>query len=148
MVISGQLALARQKCFSTTPTCPMRNTILTKHFACLSVMPLLAQLMFMPYAYAFLLSHNPHRLCAHSCQLTTADGGNTQAASSSGHADSGSNNGFSVVAHTLAKLGIKHMYGVVGIPVTELASAAQVPWPSLECTSCHACCQLQSWLGV
>lgn len=43
-----------------------------------------------------------------------------------GHQDSGSNNGFSVVAHALAKLGIKHMYGVVGIPVTELASAAQV----------------------
>ena len=43
-----------------------------------------------------------------------------------GHKDSGSNNGFSVVAHALAKLGIKHMYGVVGIPVTELASAAQV----------------------
>ena len=36
------------------------------------------------------------------------------------------NNGFSVVAQALAKLGIKHMYGVVGIPVTELASAAQV----------------------
>lgn len=36
------------------------------------------------------------------------------------------NNGFTVVAQALAKLGIKHMYGVVGIPVTELASAAQV----------------------
>ena len=40
--------------------------------------------------------------------------------------ESDSNNGFSVLAHALARLGIKHMYGVVGIPVTELASAAQV----------------------
>lgn len=39
------------------------------------------------------------------------------------------NNGFSIVAQALAKLGIKHMYGVVGIPVTELASAAQVQIP-------------------
>ncbi|KAL0038994.1 hypothetical protein WJX77_004453 [Trebouxia sp. C0004] len=49
----------------------------------------------------------------------------TSKAPEGGHQDSGSNNGFSVVAHALAKLGIKHMYGVVGIPVTELASAAQ-----------------------
>lgn len=79
------------------------------------------------------------------------------------HQDSGSNNGFSVVAHALAKLGIKHMYGVVGIPVTELASAAQVhhllltPPPAMFVTCCmsmpamyviccmsslHACCLL------
>ena len=44
----------------------------------------------------------------------------------SGQKDNNSNNGFSVVAQALARLGIKHMYGVVGIPVTELASAAQV----------------------
>ncbi|DBA69706.1 hypothetical protein WJX79_006063 [Trebouxia sp. C0005] len=50
---------------------------------------------------------------------------NTSKAPEGGHKDSGSNNGFSGVAHALAKLGIKHMYGVVGIPVTELASAAQ-----------------------
>jgi hypothetical protein len=35
-------------------------------------------------------------------------------------------NGFTVVAHALAKAGIKNVYGVIGIPVTELASAAQV----------------------
>jgi hypothetical protein len=35
-------------------------------------------------------------------------------------------NGFTVVAHALAKAGIKNIYGVIGIPVTELASAAQV----------------------
>ena len=59
--------------------------------------------------------------------MTPADAGSSNSQpGSSGHQDSGSNNGFSVVAHTLAKLGIKHMYGVVGIPVTELASAAQV----------------------
>ncbi|KAL3141143.1 hypothetical protein ABBQ38_003493 [Trebouxia sp. C0009 RCD-2024] len=44
---------------------------------------------------------------------------------SSSKESSASNNGFSTVAQTLARLGIKHMYGVVGIPVTELASAAQ-----------------------
>lgn len=33
--------------------------------------------------------------------------------------------GFFLVAHTLAQLGIKFMFGVVGIPVTQLASAAQ-----------------------
>ena len=35
-------------------------------------------------------------------------------------------NGYSLVAHSLARLGVKLMYGVIGIPVTELASAAQV----------------------
>lgn len=35
-------------------------------------------------------------------------------------------NGFTVVAHALAKVGVKNIYGVIGIPVTELASAAQV----------------------
>ena len=58
---------------------------------------------------------------------------NTSKAPEAGHQDNGSNNGFSVVAHALAKLGIKHMYGVVGIPVTELASAAQVHHPLLTC---------------
>ena len=57
----------------------------------------------------------------------------TSKAPEGGHQDSGSNNGFSVVAHALAKLGIKHMYGVVGIPVTELASAAQVHHLLLTC---------------
>lgn len=33
--------------------------------------------------------------------------------------------GFFLVARTLAKLGVKFMFGVVGIPVTQLASAAQ-----------------------
>ncbi len=59
--------------------------------------------------------------------MTNADGSSKgSSGEAGGHQDSGSNNGFSVVAHALAKLGIKHMYGVVGIPVTELASAAQV----------------------
>jgi len=31
-----------------------------------------------------------------------------------------------VVARALARLGVRCMYGVIGIPVTELASAAQV----------------------
>lgn len=35
-------------------------------------------------------------------------------------------NGYSVVAATLARLNVRHIYGVIGIPVTELASAAQV----------------------
>ena len=35
-------------------------------------------------------------------------------------------NGYTVVAQTLARLGVRHMFGVIGIPVTELASAAQV----------------------
>ena len=30
-----------------------------------------------------------------------------------------------MVAATLSKLGIKHMFGVIGIPVTRMASAAQ-----------------------
>ena len=34
--------------------------------------------------------------------------------------------GTPVAAQALAALGIRHMYGVIGIPVTELASAAQV----------------------
>lgn len=50
--------------------------------------------------------------------MNLADGGKTQASSGG--------NGFTVVAHALAKAGIKNIYGVVGIPVTELASAAQV----------------------
>ena len=36
-------------------------------------------------------------------------------------------NGYTLVADTLARLGVRLMFGVVGIPVTELASAAQVP---------------------
>ena len=35
-------------------------------------------------------------------------------------------NGYTLVADTLARLGVRLMFGVVGIPVTELASAAQV----------------------
>lgn len=35
-------------------------------------------------------------------------------------------NGYTLVAQTLASLGVRLMYGVIGIPVTELASAAQV----------------------
>lgn len=38
-------------------------------------------------------------------------------------------NGYSIAAQALAALGIRHMYGVIGIPVTELASAAQVICP-------------------
>ena len=38
----------------------------------------------------------------------------------------GNANGYTVVARALAHLGIRFMYGVIGIPVTELASAAQV----------------------
>ena len=64
-----------------------------------------------------------------TCPCHNADA-NAAGSSSSGQQgsqeNSGSNNGFSVVAQALAGLGIKHMYGVVGIPVTELASAAQV----------------------
>ena len=33
--------------------------------------------------------------------------------------------GFDVVARCLSRLGVKHMMGVVGIPVTQLASSAQ-----------------------
>ena len=43
-----------------------------------------------------------------------------------GTAGSAGSNGFSIAAEALAALGIRHMYGVIGIPVTELASAAQV----------------------
>lgn len=35
-------------------------------------------------------------------------------------------NGYNVIARQLAALGVRSMYGVIGIPVTELASAAQV----------------------
>ncbi len=35
-------------------------------------------------------------------------------------------NGFAVVARALHALGVRQIYGVIGIPVTELASAAQV----------------------
>lgn len=66
-----------------------------------------------------------------ACADVSSSGSSGQ---SSSQKDSGSNNGFSVVAQALARLGIKHMYGVVGIPVTELASAAQVclQYPSLH----------------
>jgi len=83
---------------------------------------------------------------------------NTSKAPEAGHQDNGSNNGFSVVAHALAKLGIKHMYGVVGIPVTELASAAQVHHPLLTCLPrlwhaaspayMHAACWLVSFAAL
>ena len=45
-------------------------------------------------------------------------------------------NGYTVVAHTLARLGVRHMFGVIGIPVTELASAAQVGILACFDTSC------------
>lgn len=35
------------------------------------------------------------------------------------------NDGYFLIARALARLGVKHMYGVIGIPVTQLASAAQ-----------------------
>ena len=35
-------------------------------------------------------------------------------------------NGYTLVSQALYRMGIRNMYGVVGIPVTELASAAQV----------------------
>ncbi|PRW45703.1 2-hydroxyacyl- lyase isoform A [Chlorella sorokiniana] len=35
------------------------------------------------------------------------------------------NDGYFLVARALAKLGVRHMFGVIGIPVTQLASAAQ-----------------------
>ena len=38
-------------------------------------------------------------------------------------------NGYTLVARTLASLGVRLMYGVIGIPVTELASAAQARSP-------------------
>lgn len=46
--------------------------------------------------------------------------------SGSGGAPPAIPNGYSLVAQSLARLGVKLMYGVIGIPVTELASAAQV----------------------
>ena len=48
-------------------------------------------------------------------------------------------NGFSIAAQALAALGISHMYGVIGIPVTELASAAQVISPNLPKHACRCC---------
>ncbi|KAL4431652.1 hypothetical protein ABPG77_001494 [Micractinium sp. CCAP 211/92] len=35
------------------------------------------------------------------------------------------NDGYFLIARALARLGVKHMYGVIGIPVTQLASAVQ-----------------------
>ena len=61
-----------------------------------------------------------------SSTLCAVDGGGNSSSSNAVTESAVHNNGFSVVAQALAKLGIKHMYGVVGIPVTELASAAQV----------------------
>lgn len=45
-------------------------------------------------------------------------------------ADEALGNGYMVVARTLARLGIRYMYGVIGIPVTELASAVQAQSPT------------------
>ena len=42
---------------------------------------------------------------------------------------SDASNGYVVVARALARLGVRYMYGVIGIPVTELASAAQARKP-------------------
>lgn len=56
-----------------------------------------------------------------------------------GHENSSSsgnrrNNGYSLVAQSLARSGVTLMFGVIGIPVTELASAVQaLIWPS-ACT--------------
>jgi hypothetical protein len=41
------------------------------------------------------------------------------------------------VAQSLARLGVKLMYGVIGIPVTELASAAQVHGQYACSRICH-----------
>ncbi|BDA45528.1 probable 2-hydroxyacyl-CoA lyase at C-terminar half [Coccomyxa sp. Obi] len=49
----------------------------------------------------------------------------TASGSSSSSTADESANGYTVVARALAQLGIRFMYGVIGIPVTELASAAQ-----------------------
>ncbi|PSC68564.1 2-hydroxyacyl-lyase [Micractinium conductrix] len=35
------------------------------------------------------------------------------------------NDGYFLIARSLARLGVRHMFGVIGIPVTQLASAAQ-----------------------
>lgn len=59
----------------------------------------------------------------HANRLAFSTG--TRSSSSSSPADE-SANGYTVVARALAQLGIRFMYGVIGIPVTELASAAQV----------------------
>ena len=60
-----------------------------------------------------------------------------------GPVDEALGNGYMVVARTLARLGIRYMYGVIGIPVTELASAAQAClclflWQALP-AACLAC---------
>ena len=49
---------------------------------------------------------------------------------------SGGGTGYNVIAKQLAALGVQAMYGVIGIPVTELASAAQVVCAVTSC--CHA----------
>ena len=51
-------------------------------------------------------------------------------------------NGYTLVADTLARLGARLMFGVVGIPVTELASAAQVLLrpPAMPCQTLRSRC--------
>lgn len=56
---------------------------------------------------------------------------NSSRLAEAGSKESPSVTGFAVVAHALANAGVKNIYGVVGIPVTELASAAQVAYVSL-----------------
>lgn len=35
------------------------------------------------------------------------------------------NDGYFLIARALARLGVKHMFGVIGIPVTQLASGEE-----------------------
>ena len=49
------------------------------------------------------------------------------------------NDGYFLVARALAKLGVKEMYGVIGIPVTQLASGAGLllfPWFPCRAVQC------------
>ena len=56
-------------------------------------------------------------------------------------------NGYSLVARALKAAGIRHMFGVIGIPVTELASAAQVRYmpqkAGLSGLSCDMGCEFE-----
>jgi hypothetical protein len=54
--------------------------------------------------------------------------GGSSSSSSSMQAESsvGGCNGYTLVAKSLARCGVTLMFGVIGIPVTELASAVQV----------------------
>eukprot|EP00955_Chlamydomonas_euryale_P004558 48662-Chlamydomonas_euryale.AAC.2 len=77
----------------------------------------------------------------------SAGPGQTQPSSSTGQAEShggaagvpGVGDGYEVTALALAKLGVKYMFGVVGIPVTPLASSAQVRAPHPTLCGCSLC---------